>query len=93
MEDDYDSSGNDDDDDWQNQYAGESIDNRREAESIARDIVGEQLGIDDPYSSVVRIDDVAQENRTWVVEGRANGAPFVVRIRSNDGSVEDFQLN
>ncbi|MBD3883554.1 hypothetical protein IFO70_17440 [Phormidium tenue FACHB-886] len=92
IEDNY---GNDDDNDndWQNQYSGDDIRSERDAESIARRVVGQQLGIDDPYSSVVRIDEVQRENgdRDWVVEGRANGAPFVVRLRE-DGSVQDFQL-
>jgi hypothetical protein len=40
----------------------------------------------------VEINQVEQNGRNWVVEGEANGAPFRVRIRSNDASVEDFQL-
>jgi hypothetical protein len=96
IEDGYNSrdDNNDDDDDdnnWQNQYGGGDVRSRSSAESIAREVVGDQLGIDDPYSSVVRIDDIQQENRSWVVEGRANGAPFIVRLRA-DGSVQDFQL-
>ena len=57
-------------------------------------MVGDQLGIDQPNSSVVKIDDIQRENgdRSWTVEGRANGAPFVVQIRANDGYVQDFQL-
>jgi hypothetical protein len=69
-----------------------SVSDRREAENIARDAVGEQLDIDDPYSDIVEIRQVEQNGRNWVVEGEANGAPFRVRIRSNDASVEDFQL-
>jgi hypothetical protein len=69
-----------------------SVSDRREAENIARDAVGDQLDIDDPYSDIVEINQVEQNGRNWVVEGEANGAPFRVRIRSNDSSVEDFQL-
>jgi hypothetical protein len=69
-----------------------SVSDRREAENIARDAVGDQLDIDDPYSDIVEINQVEQNGRNWVVEGEANGAPFRVRIRSNDASVEDFQL-
>jgi hypothetical protein len=81
-------------DGWQNQYSGgDSIRNQSDAESIARQAVGEQLGIDNPNSSVVRIDDVQRNgDRDWVVEGRANGAAFKMRLRGDDGSVEDFQL-
>jgi hypothetical protein len=50
------------------------------------------LGIDDPNSDIVEIKDVQRENRNWVVEGEANGAPFRVQIRASDGSVQDFQL-
>jgi hypothetical protein len=71
---------------------GESVGDRREAERIARDAVGDQLGIDNPDSEIVEIKEVQQENRTWIVEGEANGAPFRVQIRRSDGSVEDFQL-
>ncbi|NJR65172.1 MAG: hypothetical protein HC772_07375 [Leptolyngbyaceae cyanobacterium CRU_2_3] len=98
IEDDYDSSSdnnnNDDNSNWQNQYGNGDVRSRNSAESIAREVVGDQLGIDEPYSSVVKIDTVQRENnnRSWVVEGRANGAPFVVRIRANDGSVQSFQL-
>lgn len=95
---DDDSDDSDDDDDrnnsWQNQYSGDGVRNRSDAEAIARQVVGDQLGIDQPNSSVVKIDDIQRENgnRSWTVEGRANGAPFVVEIRANDGYVEDFQL-
>jgi hypothetical protein len=69
-----------------------TVSDRREAENIARDAVGDQLDIDDPYSDIVEINQVEQDGRNWVVEGEANGAPFRVRIRSSDASVEDFQL-
>ena len=79
-------------DGWQNQ-SGNSIRNQSDAESIARQAVGDQLGIDNPNSSVVHIDDVQRNgDREWIVEGKANGAPFKVRLRSDDGSVQDFQL-
>lgn len=68
------------------------VGDRQDAENIARDAVGDQLGIDDPYSDIVEIKDVAHSNQNWVVEGEANGAPFRVRIRSSDASIEDFQL-
>ncbi|NJR40471.1 MAG: hypothetical protein HC781_18610 [Leptolyngbyaceae cyanobacterium CSU_1_4] len=71
---------------------GDRVGDRQDAEDIARDAVGDQLGIDDPYSEIVEITGIERNNQNWVVEGEANGAPFRVRIRSNDGSVEDFQL-
>jgi hypothetical protein len=70
----------------------ERVGDRQAAENIARDAVGDQLGIDDPYSDIVEIKDVERTNQNWVVEGEANGAPFRVRIRSSDASIEDFQL-
>jgi len=72
--------------------------NGRDAEYIAREAVGDQLGIGDPYSDIVRIDDVHRQanrqsnNRDWIVEGRVNGAPFVVKIRSSDAYILDFEL-
>jgi hypothetical protein len=89
-----DRDNNSDGNSWQNQYGSDGVRNRSDAESIARQVVGDQLGIDQPYSSVVRIDNIARENgdRSWTVEGRANGAPFVVQIRADDGYVQDFQL-
>lgn len=84
---------NSNNDGWQNQYSGNGIRNQSDAESIARQAVGDQLGIDNPNSSVVHIDDVQRNgDREWIVEGKANGAPFKVRLRSDDGSVQDFQL-
>jgi hypothetical protein len=84
---------NSNNDGWQNQYSGSSIRSQSDAESAARQAVGDQLGIDNPNSSVVHIDDVQRNgDREWVVEGKANGAPFKVRLRSDDGSVQDFQL-
>lgn len=68
------------------------VGDRQDAENIARDAVGDQLGIDDPYSDIVEIKDVTRTNQNWVIEGEANGAPFRVRIRSSDASIEDFQL-
>jgi hypothetical protein len=64
------------------------------AEQIARAVVGDQLGIDDPYSDIVRVDLVRRESRdrNWIVEGRVNGAPFVVRIRSSDAYILGFDL-
>jgi hypothetical protein len=68
----------------------DQVSDRSRAEDIAREAVKDELGIDDP--SIVDINDVQRDNRNWVVEGEANGAPFRVRIRSSDSSVEDFQL-
>ena len=84
----YDNNSN-----WRNSYSSE-IRNRSDAESIARRVVGDQLGIDNPLSDVVRIDDVnrTNNNQTWEVEGRVNGAPFVVRLRASDASVLGFDL-
>ena len=84
--------GRNSNDGWQNQ-SGNSIRNQSDAESIARQAVGDQLGIDNPNSGVVHIDNVQRNgDREWIVEGKANGAPFKVRLRSDDGSVQDFQL-
>ncbi len=65
---------------------------RQDAENIARDAVRDRLGIDNSDSEVVDIQNIQRENRTWVVEGEANGAPFVVRIRASDASIQDFDL-
>jgi hypothetical protein len=83
-------SSDDSDDNWRNQYSGDGIRNEQDAASAARRVVGQELGIND--LSVVEIDDVQQDDRAWIVEGNANGAPFEVRLRSEDGSVQDFQL-
>lgn len=83
-------------DNWQGDFSdSSSVRSEGDAEEIARGVVGDQLGIRDPYSDVVRIDDVHRESgeRNWIVEGRANGAPFVVKIRSSDASVLDFELH
>ncbi|MBW4514870.1 MAG: hypothetical protein KME11_06550 [Timaviella obliquedivisa GSE-PSE-MK23-08B] len=87
----------DDDDSDDRFYRGDRnrsdrVSDRQDAENIAREAVGDQLDIDDPYSDIVEIDDIERNNQTWIVEGEANGAPFRVRIRSNDASIEDFQL-
>lgn len=81
--------------DWRRSYSdGSSVRNQNQAEEIARAVVGQQLGIRDPYSDVVRIDDVdrTDSNRAWEVKGQVNGAPFVVRIRSSDAYVLGFDL-
>ncbi len=72
--------------------SSDRVGDRQEAENIAREAVGNQLGIDNPNSDIVEIKGVERNNQNWVVEGEANGAPFRVRIRSNDGSIQDFQL-
>ena len=72
--------------------SSDRVGDRQAAENIARDAVGDQLGIDDPDSDIVEIKGVERNNQSWVVEGEANGAPFRVRIRSSDASIEDFQL-
>ena len=82
-------------DSWQNQfYDADGVNDRSYAEDIAREVVGQQLGIDDPYSDIVEIDEVRREsnNRNWVVEGEANGAPFVVRIRVDDAYITEFSV-
>lgn len=86
---------NDRDNDWQEQsYDQSGVRNERDAEDIARGFVGNQLGIRDPYSDVVQIDEVhrGSRERDWIVEGSANGAPFIVKIRSSDASILDFEL-
>lgn len=80
--------------DWQGRYYdSDGIRDDDDAEDIARAVVGDQLGLD-PYSEVVRIDEINQESRycNWRVEGRVNGAPFIVRIRASDGYVLGFEL-
>lgn len=80
---------------WQGEYTSSSgVRDEGEAEYIARGVVGNQLGIRDPYSDIVEIDDVhrASGQRNWIVEGKANGAPFVVEIRSSDAYILDFEL-
>ena len=82
----------DNDSTWRNSYAGE-IRSRSDAESVARQVGGNQLNRDTPFSNLVRIDDVDRDgNQSWEVKGRANGAPFVVRLRASDASVLDFDL-
>ncbi|GAB4378761.1 MAG: hypothetical protein Kow00121_31330 [Elainellaceae cyanobacterium] len=91
----YNNYPNNDSDDWQNRfYDSNGVRDDDDAEDIARAVVGDQLGIDDPYSDIVRIDDVSRESRdrNWLVEGRVNGAPFLVRIRADDAYVLDFEL-
>lgn len=86
---------NNDDDSWQNQfYDSDGVNDRGYAEDIAREVVGQQLGIDDPYSDIVEIDEVRRESndRNWVVEGKANGAAFVVRIRADDAYITEFSV-
>jgi hypothetical protein len=78
--------------DGRNDRGGDEVRDRQDAESIARDAVRDQLGISNADSDIVEINDVQRENRNWVVEGEANGAPFRVQIRASDGSVDDFEL-
>jgi hypothetical protein len=81
--------------DWQGRNSDSfSVRSEAEAESVARRMVGDQLGIRDPDSEVVRIDDIRRESNAqdWIVEGSANGAPFVIKIRSRDASILDFDL-
>jgi len=90
-----DRSDRDDDSDWRRTYSnGSSVRSQSDAEDVARAVVGQQLGIRDPYSDVVRIDDVdrTEGDRAWEVKGRVNGAPFVVRIRASDAYVLGFDL-
>ncbi|NJO40881.1 MAG: hypothetical protein HC769_07810 [Cyanobacteria bacterium CRU_2_1] len=95
-DDDDDEYGYDDsDEDWRNQfYDSDGVSDRGYAEDIARELVGDQLGINDPYSDVVEIDNVSRESggddRAWLVEGSANGAPFQVLIRADDAYILDF---
>jgi hypothetical protein len=82
-------------DNWQAQFhTSAGVRDEGYAEQIARSVVGDQLGIDDPYSDIVRVDLVRRESRdrNWIVEGRVNGAPFVVRIRSSDAYILGFDL-
>lgn len=86
---------NDDDQDWRRTYSeGSSVRSQSAAEDVARAVVGQRLNIRDPYSEVVRIDDVDRTDgdRAWEVKGRVNGAPFVVRIRASDAYVMGFDL-
>jgi hypothetical protein len=82
-------------DNWQERfYTASGVRDETYAEQIARAVVGDQLGLENPYSDIVRIDLVRRESRdrNWIVEGRVNGAPFAVRIRSNDAYILGFDL-
>lgn len=91
----YDGRYDDRYEDWQEDSGSSDVRSEGDAEYIARGVVGDQLGIRDPYSDVVQIEDVHRESqqRNWIVEGSVNGAPFVVRIRSSDAYVLDFELH
>lgn len=81
--------------DWQNQYYHRfGVRHERHAADIARSVVSQQLQLSDPYASILRIDRVSQPSsqQTWVVEGRVNGAPFVVQIRASDAYILGFDL-
>lgn len=85
----------DSDESWQNQfYDSNGVRDRGYAEDIAREVVGQQLGIDDPHSDVVEIDEVRRDSgdRSWRVEGKANGAAFEMRIRASDAYIEEFNV-
>lgn len=62
-----------------------------QAEEIARQAIENQLGVN-ANSDVIEINNAREGDRRWRVDGRVNGAPFEVWIRSGDGSVEDFRL-
>lgn len=78
------------DDQYGNRYNDREVNDRSDAERIARREIEQQLGVD-ADSDVIEIDQTRNNNRSWSVEGNVNGAPFEVRIR-RDGSVEDFVL-
>lgn len=90
-DDDYDDDRYDDYDDDDSYNRGGRVGNRREAETIARRAIEDQLGVD-ANSEVIEIDEAERNNRRWKVTGNVNGAPFEIKIRSEDGSVEDFEL-
>ncbi len=80
------------DSDWDNwRYDGGRVSSRRDAEGIARQAIESELGVN-AGSRRIQIDQSRQDNQRWYVEGDVNGTPFVVRIRSEDGTVERFIL-
>jgi hypothetical protein len=91
----YDDPYSTEDSNWQGRFqTSAGVRDEGYAEQVARAVVGDQLGIDNPYSDIVRVDLVRRESRgrNWIVEGRVNGAPFVVRIRSSDAYILGFDL-
>lgn len=74
-----------------NRSYNDEVSDSWQAEEIARRAVEDQLGVD-ANSEVIRINNTRRADRRWRVNGQVNGAPFEVWIRSQDGSVEDFQL-
>lgn len=79
-----------DNDDFDNEYSDGRVNNRREAEIVARQVIEDELGVD-ASSDVIRIGETRRNRQVWHVAGDVNGAPFEVEIR-RDGSVADFQL-
>jgi hypothetical protein len=86
---DRDNSRDFDDDD---RRSGREVRDRQEAESIARQAIEDQLGVES-NSEVIKIEETRSGDRNWRVRGRVNGAPFEVLIRASNGEVEDFRLN
>lgn len=62
---------------------------RGDAEVIAREFLGCQLGID-PYSNDVEIVGVGSDRRNWVVRGKVDGEFFRIDIDSDDAEVVNF---
>lgn len=92
-------------DDWDNDRAEDcdtlymnngGVPDDDEAKIIAREFLGCELGID-PYTRDVRITDVDESgnrrDRIWVVRGRVDDDPFVVRIDARTAEVVDFDGN
>ncbi len=75
---------------YNDRYDTDRVNDREEAEDIARQAVEDQLGVD-ANSDVIRIAETRRNDGQWYSRGDVNGAPFAVRIDQN-GSVEDFEL-
>lgn len=89
----YDDRRSDDSRYYQRSSNDGSVRNEDDAENVARSALGDQLGIRNPYSNVVKIDDIRRETGSWAVFGRANGAAFEMHIRASDATVTRLELH
>jgi hypothetical protein len=89
-DDDNDDDDYNDNDYFDDRYSEGRINNRRDAETMARQVIEDELGVD-ANSDIIRIGETRRNRQVWYVAGDVNGAPFEVEIR-RDGSVADFRL-
>ncbi|MGG6297167.1 hypothetical protein ACQ4M4_22470 [Leptolyngbya sp. AN02str] len=70
------------------------IRNSRDAESIAREFIGCEVGIH-PYSNIIRISNISQihdwGDRTWVIRGVLDRDSFSVRINSSNAQIVHYE--